>query len=154
MSDTIVAICSVISLIISLFLITKDFLKSRIKLRVKVIDYVSTNGIVQLYLHIYNQSSSMATISSFKLSLKDRSVTCELLPKKIKSFGSTMFMTPEFPLNISPHEGLNVFLEFLDCGDIQLMKGNLLSLTVHTNLKPLKINEFLPDESYYLHIRK
>lgn len=151
MNDSVIAICSILSLFLSVILIIKDILKSRLRLDVKINDYVYAKNIVQLYLYIYNPSNLPANISSVDINHRNKKMTCELLPKKVIEKSYKTFMTPEFPINISPHEGLNVFLEFLDCKDIELKKGNQISLTIHTNLKPLTINQYLPDVSHYLH---
>lgn len=149
--DLILNLMTIFSFIVSAILGTIQIIQSRKRIKIELVDYSKVWNVVQLYLFIENNSNKPISISSIHLSQSNKTIRCELLPKKIIKKDEFLITTPTFPLNLNPQESSAYFLEFLDCKDIELKKGNLLSLSIYTNRGKVSINLFLPDKSCYLH---
>lgn len=151
-TDIILNIMTIISFVVSGILGISKLLQSRKKLDIEIKDYKNIFNVIQLYMFITNNSTNPISISSISLNSNGKSIQCELLPKKIRGKGNDLISTPTFPLNVNPQESRNYFLEFLDCSDILLNEGTLLSLTIYTNRGMIKKDITLPHKSHYLHI--
>lgn len=149
-------IMTIISFIVSGSLGISKLLQKRKKIRVEIKDYTKVYNIVQLYVFITNGSTRTVSISSISISQGDNGnqFQCELLPKTISRKNSGFIKTPEFPLNLNPEEARGLFLEFLDCKDIELNEGIPFSLTFYTNRGKIETHLTLPDISHYLHTRQ
>lgn len=150
--DFVLDLMTILSFLTSSILFICKVLYSRKKVDFEIIDYVKVGHVVQLFAFIYNKSSSSISISSICINHDNRYFQCELIPKKIIKREENLITTPPFPLNLNPQESRSCFLEFLYCKEISVKKGNLLSLTIHTNRGKITKDLYLPDKSHYLHI--
>ena len=131
------------------------FLRGRKNLSIEIIDYSEyKKHIVTLYLFLENRSSNPLCISSICLKSGEHFVYCELLEMKIISMAGSdiLYLSPRFPLNLSPHVGYPYFIQFLECQDIALTPGKTIFLEFHTNRGVISKSLLLPDPARYLNI--
>lgn len=127
-----------------------SFWCSRVRLEMKIVDFVQHGDIVQLFVEIQNQSSLPICISSISIVEASRKYRCELLQKKIRSSGDLLYRTPLFPLNIPPRTGVLYYFEFLDAPDMLLIPGKSLALSFDTNRRKIERSLVLPQAAHYL----
>lgn len=142
----------ILGFLMSAILFITHLLSRRKKIRIKVHDYTKIRHVVQLFINLQNYSSSSLCIHSISLINDSSEFPCELLPKAIRESGHQLITTPMFPLNLSPHQGFQCFLEFLFCEDIQLVADKTLVLKIYTNRGVINKSVTLGNISHYLHM--
>lgn len=147
---------AILAFIGSAGLYLKAFLDSRRKVSLSVNDYKRYDdiGVVQFFVLLQNNSSKPLCISSIAIKQPSDIQTCELIPKPIRGIEPNMIKTPWFPLNLSPHEGVLHYLEFLYCEDIELGRDKTVAFQIHTNRGMVEKAVTLGNISYYLHTKE
>ena len=145
-------ILTIISFCVSIYLFVSKKISERRNIKISILDHAErATQVVQFFIYIQNCSNSPITISSICIVNSNKLYPCELLPKKIKGSGSDILKTPMFPINFSPKQGHQCFLEFLYCEDVQLIAGKTVDLQIHTNRGVINKSLILPHISHYLH---
>lgn len=124
----------------------------RVRIDINVIDYMKIGNVVQFFVFIHNRSERVCPVYSIQL-LSRSFITCELESKPIKERNNHLITTASFPINLSPLESRSVYLEFVDCPDIQLAPGKEVTFQIHTMRGPVSKIVLLGDISHYLHTR-
>lgn len=131
------------------------WITTRRNVTVMILDYVyySANDVAQLVVELQNLSRAPISISAVSWEYQNTHHSCELFPKIIQNLAPVERLTPQFPLNLSPCQGILCYLEFLDFPDIQLTPGKTVDLEVYSNRGPIRKSIPLPQPAYYLHKR-
>ena len=124
----------------------------RIQLSVSVKDWNKpTPKVAHLFLLIQNNSSKPTIISGISILKTSQEYYCRLDSKKIITDHDVIIRaTPQFPLNLFPHQGVLFAFEFLDCPDIELTENKTVDLQIYTNQKAIRKSVTLPKQSHYL----
>lgn len=145
-------ILGILGFILSALMWLYTYIKNRIHLVVEIKDYTKVfQRVVQLYLYIQNNSEKPLTISEISIFHTQKTYPCVLLPKKIRGIGDSLITTPMFPVNLSPHEGILLPFEFLNCQDIELVPDKTVALEIYTNRKMIKKSVTLGQPDHLLH---
>lgn len=145
-------IFGVIGFLLSALLWISTWFNNRCKLTLEVKDYTKIFGrVVQIYLYIHNDSGVPITITGLSIAHNNTFYPCELLPKKIRGEGDSLVKTPTFPISLSPHQGILVPFEFLNCQDIALTPYKTFDLEIYTNRKALRKSLTLVQPDHLLH---
>lgn len=151
-TENIALIVSIISLLISLAMPVIQFLNSREKYRISVVDYRSPTDIsAQLLVCIENLSDSPLTIISIFLD----GVCCALDARTLRDmdYSRRAERIIKFPVCIPAHGAQYCYLEFFDeaLQGILLFPGKELTLQIHSTFRQEYKSTILGNRLYYLH---
>ncbi len=123
-----------------------------------IMDYkYSSKGIIHFFILLVNKSATNLSVTSFQIENSNDWIQCELEPKRIRGFSdgdyNTLARTPNFPIHLTPYGAANCYLEFLNCQDIALGPGTIVSFQIHTSRGPISKTVTLGNTAHYLHMK-
>lgn len=152
---------AIIGFILSGYLTIKSYLKSKINITMKVLDYREYMRNLQFIVYLQNNSSMPICISSIMLDItpfcSDKPKepdehcysSCVLLPKKLEGTKGKILVNSSFPVNLVGWEGRILILEFPShCRANQYHCGDE-NFTVFTNRGTVNINTFVCESQKY-----
>lgn len=155
--QTLLNILTVFAFIMSTLTWIIGGLSRSVRISLEILDYRTYQKSCKVYVRISNNSSFPIIVQSISIIDERGEHFCYLQPKLSRHEGSLDFYTAEFPLNFSPVQGRQEYIEFRDFPDsepIQLVEGKTVEFRIYTNRWAIKRAETLGKESHYLHIRK
>lgn len=143
-------VISILSLVLSITLAVRTYLKERESYSADVIDYRSFQTESQFLFCFSNTSSCPLTI----IGIKYDGIICLLEPKAIKTRrGVPVRMTAEFPLCIPAHGAQYTYVLFPGAGvpHKQLTPGTVVNFQIQTTQSLSQRTVILSHTGYYLH---
>lgn len=143
-------VAGILGLALSVYSLVRDYLRSRPRFTIDVIDYANRGRTAQFYFRIANRSNRPLIITGILY----RETLCELDPKRIRVQRPPLptHCTPQFPLAIEAQEAGLYYIEFVNPPQKQLSRGIPVTFQIQTISQTVLKTVPLGEQSHYLHI--
>lgn len=134
-----------------------SLLKTRMNVKISVIDYAPYRKSFQLFILMENKSSSQISVSSIITRINGLNFQSMLEPEIIKELKidgliSHTDKSATFPIYLNPYESLCFYVVFPCEEKVQLAPGITVIFRIQSNRGVKEQTAILPTESHYLHI--